>query len=77
MASSLHPGNPKRIVSFICDSSLIFKPVIDLPLFGPTFPEEFIAFAVNEKMCYAVCVVAIYTFTIWFYLYIFEPFIER
>ncbi len=48
-----------------------------LPQFGPTFPEEFIAFAVNEKMCYDVCVVAICTFTIWFYLYIFEQFIAR
>ncbi len=29
MASSLLPGNPKRIDSCICDSSHIFKPVID------------------------------------------------
>ncbi len=29
MASSLLPGNPKRIDSSICDSSLIFNPVID------------------------------------------------
>ncbi len=77
MASSLLPGNPKRIDSCICNASLIFKPVIDCHHLAQLFQKSLLLLQSMNTMCYAVCVVAICTFTIWFYQYIFEPSIAR
>ncbi len=46
-----------------------------MPQFSSAFPGWIGVFTVNEKMSYAIYVIAIYTFAIWFYFHICEPMI--
>ncbi len=70
MASSLLLGNPKRINSCICDSSLIFKPIIDCHYLAQLFQKRLLILQ-SIKKCVMLSVLLQYVHLLSSFIFIF------